>query len=425
MSYGLLLTLLVAVEEPEPVATEEPTVAAEEPGPMAKEPAPKPAEEPAPPQSPSQISGTAKSDAVFSRPFMLGGANASIGGYTEMSFNYAREDGVNDGPSFEFQRFNLFVYSPINRFIRFVAEVEFEHGTREINLETATVDIEAAPELVFRAGILLTPLGAFNQAHDGPLWDFVERPLVSTTLIPATFSELGAGVHGTFLAGELDLDYQAYVVQGLGDGVLDNPLGRTSIPAGRSNRVFEQDNNAGPAFTGRTALRYRRLAELGVSAYHGAFNTYVVDGLRIDSRRDLTIVAADYRVSLAFLEVRGEAACAAIDVPASLRSTFGNRQWGTFTDVIAPLYRFAALGYDATQIEAGVRFEYVDYNVGDLPATRTPAAQDITQLTASLAWRLSASTVLRANYRYAWSRDLVRSATTHLGAAQLGFATYF
>ncbi len=381
--------------------------------------------EAAPPQSPNTISGTAKQDAVFSRPFMLGGANASLGGYTEFSLNYARTDGVDKGPSFEFQRFNLFVYSPINRFIRFVAEVEFEHGTEEIKLENATVDVEALPELVFRAGIILTPLGAFNQAHDGPLWDFVERPLVSTTLIPATFSEVGAGAHGTLLVGPLDLDYQAYVTQGLGDGVLDNPLGRTSIPAGRGNELFAEDNNRSPAFTGRAALRYRRLAELGLSAYYGAFNTYVVDGLRIDSRRDLLIAAVDYRLSLAWLEIRGEAAHASIDVPASLRSTFGNRQVGTHTDIIAPVWRFAMLGYDATQIEVGARIEYVDYNVGDLPATETSAAQDITRLTASVAWRWSASTVLRANYGYAWERDLVRSATARTGTGRLGFATYF
>ena len=383
------------------------------------------APEVSPPQSPGTISGTAKQDAVFSRPFMVGGSSASLGGYTELSLNYARTDGIDEGPSFEFQRFNLFVYSPINRYVRFVAEVEFEHGTEEIKLETATVDVEALPELVFRAGIILTPLGAFNQAHDGPLWDFVERPLVSTTLIPATFSEVGAGAHGTILVGPLDLDYQAYVTQGLGDGVLDNPLGRTSIPAGRGNELFAEDNNRSPALTGRAALRYRRLAELGVSAYYGAFNTYVVDGLRIDSRRDLAIFAVDYRLSLTWLEVRGEAAHASIEVPASLLSTFGNRQWGTHTDVIAPLWRFAALGYDATQIEVGARVEYVDYNVGDLPATGTSAAQDITRLTASLAWRWSASTVLRANYGYAWERDLVRSATARTGTGRLGFATYF
>jgi hypothetical protein len=248
---------------------------------------------------------------------------------------------------------------------------------------------------------------------------------VSTTIIPATFSEVGAGAHGTILVGPLDLDYQAYVTQGLGDGVLDNPLGRTSIPAGRGNELFAEDNNRSPAFTGRTALRYRRLAELGLSAYFGAFNTYVVDGLRIDSRRDLLIAAVDYRLSLPWLEVRGEAAHASVDVPASLRSTFGNRQWGTHTDVIAPVWRFAALGYDATQIEVGARFEYVDYNIGELPATQTSAAQDITRVTGSVAWRWSASTVLRANYGYAWERDLVRSATARTGTARLGFSTYF
>ncbi len=404
MNAALLLLTLLSAESPQDVLDETPEQTH---------------------QSPNPISGTAKQDAVFSRPFMLSGAKASLGGYTEFSLNYARTDGIDAGPSFEFRRFNLFIYSPITRFIRFVAEVEFEHGTREIKLETATVDVEAMPELIFRAGIILTPLGAFNQAHDGPLWDFVERPLVSTTIVPSTFSEVGAGAHGTLLLGPLDLDYQAYVTQGLGDGILDNPLGRTDIAAGRNNALFAQDNNRSPAVTGRAALRYRRLAELGMSAYYGAFNTYAVDGLRIDDRRDVSIVAIDYRLSLAWLELRGEAAHAAVDVPANLRSTFGNRQWGTHTDVVAPVWSFAALGYDATQLELGGRFEYVDYNAGELPATGTSAAQDITRLTSSVAWRWSASTVLRFNYGYTWSRDLVRSATARTGTAQLGFSTYF
>ncbi len=373
---------------------------------------------------PSPITGTAKQNAVFSRPFMLSGPKASIGGYTEINLNYSRTDGVNEGPAFELRRFDLFVYSPINRFVRVVADVEFEHG-QEIHLENATVDVEVAPELLIRGGIILTPLGAFNQAHDGPLWDFVERPLVSTTLIPATFSEVGAGAHGTILIGPLDLDYQAYLTQGLADGVLDNALGRTSIPAGRSPGLFAEDNNNSPALSGRAAVRYRRVAEVGGSAYYGAFNTYVIDGLHVDRRRDLSIFAVDYRLSLPLLELRGEAAQAHIDVPASLRSIFGNRQRGVYVEAVVPTIRFAALGYDATQIDLGARFDYVDYNVGSLPTTGTSAGDDVTRATATVAWRWSASTVLRLNYGYTWTRDLVNSAIARTGALQLGFATYF
>src|SRR5690606_3487884 len=159
---------------------------------------------------------------------------AAVGGYAEGNMNYRGEDGINEGPEFEFRRFNIFIFSTIGSRMRFVSELEFEHGTAEIALETALLDFEFFPELVLRVGVLLTPLGAFNQAHDGPIWDFVDRPLVSTLIIPSTFTELGAGLHGTVIAGPLDIDYQVYATQGLADGVVDNESGRTDIAAGRS-----------------------------------------------------------------------------------------------------------------------------------------------------------------------------------------------
>ena len=44
------------------------------------------------------------------------------------------------------------------------------------------------------------PIGAFNVNHDGPRYEFIERPLVSTEIIPATLSEAGLGVHGRLTA---------------------------------------------------------------------------------------------------------------------------------------------------------------------------------------------------------------------------------
>src|SRR3990172_5257782 len=59
----------------------------------------------------------------------------------------------------------------------------FEHGTEEIALETALVDLRIRPSLVLRAGILLPPIGYLNQNHDSPPWDWVDRPLVTPQVI--------------------------------------------------------------------------------------------------------------------------------------------------------------------------------------------------------------------------------------------------
>ena len=175
--------------------------------------------------------------AIYNRPFVLqnqfgASTSAAIGGYIEGNTNYFSTEGVSDGFSMELRRFNIFLYASVGNFIKFISELEFEHGTEEIALETALLDFELDPALVFRAGILLPPIGYFNQNHDGPKWEFIDRPLVSTTIIPSTLSEVGLGFHGDLgLASNL-LTYEIYLVNGLQDGIVDNAMGRTDIPIG-------------------------------------------------------------------------------------------------------------------------------------------------------------------------------------------------
>src|SRR5690554_2211634 len=178
------------------------------------------------PPTKSPVNTDPLANAIFDRPFVVGGQRASLGGYAETRVLYGVEEGISDGVSFNFQRFNLFAFAPIGSRIRFLSELEFEFedGELEMKLETAQLDIELAPEFVIRGGIILPPVGAFNQSHDGPIWDFNDRPLVSTTVMPSTFSEVGAGANGVIALGAIELDYQLYLTQGLGDGVVDNNM---------------------------------------------------------------------------------------------------------------------------------------------------------------------------------------------------------
>ncbi|HET7819335.1 MAG TPA: hypothetical protein VFL70_08510, partial [Bacteroidia bacterium] len=136
-------------------------------------------------------------DAIYNRPFIqIPKIKSSIGGYVEGNTNYFMEDGVTDGFSMELRRFNFFLYSNIHDKIKFISEIEFEHGTEEISLETALLDFEFNPSLNLRAGILLPNIGMVNANHDSPKWEFIERPLSSTDIIPSTLSEVGFGIHG-------------------------------------------------------------------------------------------------------------------------------------------------------------------------------------------------------------------------------------
>jgi len=133
----------------------------------------------------------------------------------------------------------------------------FEHGTEEIALETALVDLRIRPSLVLRAGILLPPIGYLNQNHDSPPWDWVDRPLVTAEVISTTLSEVGGGAYGKVGVGGSVLSWDLYLTNGLGNGVVGNDMGRTHIPAGKREDVAV-DAGGKPGGSGDSRRRYRK-----------------------------------------------------------------------------------------------------------------------------------------------------------------------
>ncbi len=374
-------------------------------------------------------------NSIYERPYIGRVGATAIGGYAEANSNYFVEDGISEGNSFEMRRFNLFVFSSISDRITLTSELEFEHGTEEIELETALIDFTITPELVIRAGVLLPPIGAFNQNHDSPLWEFVDRPLVSTNIIPSTLSEVGAGIHGLlFPDPSIGVTYDLYVTNGLADGVVINEEGRTFIPAGKSEEAFEEDNNGRPAVSARIGVRYHSLGEIGMSYYGGAYNSFEIEGDEVDESRRVDLLAVDLKTSLYGVELRGEAVAAWIDVPESLDDEFGSQQWGAHLDVIVPVWTFQSFSYDSAKLNAMVRIERVDFNTGTFSARTvgegSPAVGDriydeVFALVSGLSFRPNADTVFKFNYRREWHKDLIGNPAAKGAGVQFGFATYF
>ena len=119
-----------------------------------------------------------------------------------------------------------------------------------------------------------------------------------------------------------------------------------------------------------------------------------------------------------------EFALARIEVPASLASTHGDRQWGVHVDAVVPIVRFRLLGLSNSSLAVGARFEHVDYHGGEL-RNGDRAGDDVTALAGSLALRPGTDTVFRLNYASSWARDLLRNAPARSASLQLGLATYF
>jgi hypothetical protein len=367
-------------------------------------------------------------DAAYNRPFLkTGNFPVALGGYIEGHAGYFVTDGITEGWSFKIPRMTLFVSSVIKERIKFLSEIEFEEGTKEINIEFAALDFEFHPLLNFRGGIIMNPIGAFNQNHDGPKWEFVERPISATTIIPATFSNIGFGLHGKSYKKQWVWAYEAYLTNGFDEKIIANDVGRTWLPATKENTDrFEENFNGVPLITLKTALKHRKIGEIGLSWMGDVYNKYEEDGLTLDKKRRLDVVAVDFNSSVINqLDITGEWVWAFIDVPNTYSQQFGERQQGGFIDFVYTIMSKRMLGWDNASVNLALRFEHVDYNVGLFNETGDNIHDDVQAIVPAISFRPSSQTVIRANYRYMWETDLLGNRPAKTAGLQLGISSYF
>jgi len=367
-------------------------------------------------------------DAVYDRPFLkLDKLPLAIGGYLEANSQFSQTDGVNEGISFQARRLTLFFSSTIADRIKFLSEIEFEDGTKEINIEFAAVDIELFPLLNIRSGIVMNPIGAFNQNHDGPKWEFVDRPLSATTIIPSTLSNVGVGLFGKYYLSNWIFAYEAYLTNGFDDKIIDNEENRTSLVAGKKN-IDKFDDNFGtlPTYSGKLAIRNRKIGELGISFLNGIYNKWQIDGVRVDNQRYLSILALDFNTTLYNrIDIIGEYSKLWINIPETYSKQYGNQQEGFYLDIIANIYKDKVLSWDNAKLNIGVRVEYVDYNIGEFIETNTEIGDEIWAIVPTISFRPVSTTVVRFNYRYQSQVDFLYNPASKSGVIQLGISSYF
>ncbi|MFN8011727.1 MAG: hypothetical protein U0P81_10000 [Holophagaceae bacterium] len=148
----------------------------------------------------------------------------SVGGYGELvyeNFENRLQNGERSPRSPNADNLRLILYTgyKFSDRIVFNSELEFEHGgysdehvEGEVKVEFAYFDFLWRKELNVRAGQVLMPLGFINEIHEPPTVLSVKRPFTERAIIPATWSEIGVGVHGELPAG---LSYRAYLTTGL------------------------------------------------------------------------------------------------------------------------------------------------------------------------------------------------------------------
>lgn len=288
------------------------------------------------------------------------------------------------------------------------------------------VNIRLTVYINFRSGIILPQIGLFNANHDSPNWEIIDRPFSSTMLIPSTLSEVGFGLFGKFYVSSNDIiSYNAYVLNGLQDGIIVNEENKTFIPAGKTEEIFGEDNNGRPMFNSRIAYSKRKYGEIGFAYYGGVYNTYQLEGEQISSEKSLHLFSVDYNLSIWKFDIKGEYVMASIDIDANLAPQYGTGQTGFFTDIIYPIYTGDMLGYDKAKINLTARYDYIDFNTGVFSNNNLPVGDEMSSVTGGLSFRPTPSTIYRFNYRRQLTTDILGNPPAVLGAIQFGFASYF
>ncbi len=252
-----------------------------------------------------------------------------ISGY--MDFHLNKPQG--EDATLDFHRFVLLFNHSFTPRIRFVGELEVEHGfvegleeSGEIELEQAYLDFQAKPWFNIRAGMLLAPVGIINERHEPPAFNGVERPFVDTFIIPTTWFDAGAGVHGRLGSG---WQYRAYVMA---------PLDATKITADEGLAEARQkgflSNVRDVALTGRVEHTGFPGLNLGASFWRGktGFNLP-----RVDS--SVGLYEFDGRYHRGPFAIRGEFAHVFVDGAAELND-FQQRSAGVSPNIARQMRGF-------------------------------------------------------------------------------------
>jgi DtxR family transcriptional regulator, Mn-dependent transcriptional regulator len=281
----------------------------------------------------------------------------NLSGY--MDFHYNNPE-FSDG-TLDFHRFVLLFTHSFSERIRFVGELELEHALvegleekGELELEQAYVDFLLTRGFNVRAGMMLMPFGIINERHEPPVYYGVERPFIDTVVIPSTWFEVGAGVHGEVGRG---WRYRAFVTA---------PLDAAEFSADEGIREGRQKgaeaNVSSAAVTGRLEYVGVRGLTLGVSGWTGQSGFQFQPLFNVP----VSVAEADARVSRRGLELRGQFAQVWIDNAGQLNDLLALRS-GVNPNIARAIRGFSLEGSQRLlssaplgEIGAFVRYENFD-----------------------------------------------------------------
>jgi opacity protein-like surface antigen len=171
------------------------------------------------------------------------GTATTIGGYGEFAYNhYVKGNNKNDEA--DLRRFVLFFGHSFNENLRFVSELEWEHGVTsrddagETEVEQSYINYRVSEAVNYKGGLFLIPLGLLNETHEPPTYYGVERNEVETRIIPTTWREGGFGIYGEVDEG---LHYDLGITTGFNAGKFTDPS--TGVREGHQEMTLARAND--------------------------------------------------------------------------------------------------------------------------------------------------------------------------------------
>jgi hypothetical protein len=335
-------------------------------------------------------------------------------------------------------------YADMYRFIGYVGykfsdriimntEIEYEHATTSgnyqgkggsVSVEFSYLDFLVDPAFNVRAGLVLVPMGFVNVMHEPTTYRGNIRPATERAIIPATWRELGAGVHG----GAGALTYSAYLVSGMNAKKFDGNGAREGRQSG--NQIIWEDLG-GVAGADYAIGAGDGTLTVGASAYFGGSDQGLVTdstGAAIAVENQVYEAHAQFRKG--GLGVRALVATSRIDNAEALSRALYTDENNVLTKQVpeSQLGWYAEAGYDVAPhlfnapsftLTPWVRYERYNLQDGVAAGTGIPAnpAADVTLVTAGLESRPHPNVVIKLDFVFPSNEaDAVLSDEIRLGA---------
>jgi hypothetical protein len=355
------------------------------------------------------------------------GRGLSLGGYAEGVYRNRSGDAPGNGDDLaDFTRAVLYAGYKFTDEIVFNMEIEFEHASTSeegsVSVEFATLDYLHRPELNFRAGLVLLPMGFLNEVHEPPFFYGTQRPEAERRIIPTTWRENGVGIFGTLVQERLQ--YRMYVVNGFDA----TGFSSSGVRSGRQKGSEAKANDL--AFVGRLDFDPVPGIRLGGSYYQGQSGQdqrfeQPVSGLTVklpDVKTRIWEVHADFERGP--LHLRGLYAQAHLsdagqlsrDLELASDRPVASRMFGGYGEIAYDVMQLFAPGSER-ELTPFFRFEYVDTQA-DVPSGFTrDRRQPRRMYIPGIQYKPIPNVVLKLDYRNieTWGGDTADEISAGFG----------